>query len=87
MKTEDKPYYADTFAYMMLSQPSIAGLNQLLSQQNLDLEVEHRRFRPNIFIDGDFPAFSEDKWPFIKIGEVVMRNVRVCDRLVRVQER
>ena len=69
MKAEDKPYYADTFAYMMLSQPSIAGLNQLLSEENVDLEVEHTRFRPNIFIEGDFPAFSEDKWPFIKIGQ------------------
>ena len=85
MKAEDKPYYADTFAYMMLSQPSIAGLNQLLSQEDVDLEVEHTRFRPNIFIEGDFPAFSEDKWAFIKIGEVVMRNVRVCDRFVTTQ--
>ena len=82
MKAEDKPYYADTFAYMMLSQPSIAGLNQLLSDENVDLEVEHTRFRPNILIEGDFPAFSEDKWPFIRIGDVVMRNVRVCDRFV-----
>ena len=82
MKVEDKPYYADTFAYMMLSQPSIAGLNQLLSEENVDLEVEHTRFRPNILIEGDFPAFSEDKWPFIRIGDVVMRNVRVCDRFV-----
>ena len=32
MKTEDKPYYADTFAYMMLSQPSISGLNQMLRE-------------------------------------------------------
>ena len=68
LKAEDKPYYADTFAYMLLSQPSIAGLNQRLSEENVDLEVEHTRFRPNIFIEGDFPAFAEDKWAFKRSG-------------------
>ena len=24
------------------------------------------RFRPNIFIDGPFPAFAEDKWPWVR---------------------
>ena len=80
MKADDKPYFADTFAYMMLSQSSISGLNKLLADEDVDLEVEETRFRPNILIEGDFPAFSEDKWPNIKIGDVVFRNVRVCDR-------
>jgi len=44
--------------------------------------VEETRFRPNILIEGDFPPFSEDQWPHIKIGAVVFRNVRVCDRCV-----
>ena len=52
----------------------------LLSEENADLQVEETRFRPNIFIEGDFPPFSEDKWPYIKIGDVIFRNVRVCDR-------
>ena len=45
------------------------------------MKVEEKRFRPNILIEGDFPEFSEDKWPTIKIGDVIFRNVRVCDRL------
>jgi len=82
-KPEDKPYYADTFAYMLMTQPSIDEVNKLLEQEDVDLVVEEKRFRPNIFIDGEFPAFAEDKWAFIKIGEtVVFRNARVCDRCV-----
>ena len=82
MNVEDKPYFADTFAYMMLSAASIAGLNKMLDKEEVDLRVEETRFRPNILIEGDFPEFAEDKWPSIKIGEVVFRNVRVCDRWV-----
>jgi len=82
MKVEDRPYFADTFAYMMLSKASIEGLNKLLDEENVDMKVEEKRFRPNILIEGDFPEFSEDKWPTIKIGDVIFRNVRVCDRCV-----
>ena len=80
MNVDDKPFYADTFAYMMLSTASIHGLNKMLEAEDVDLQVEETRFRPNILIDGDFPEFSEDRWPCIKIGDVVFRNVRVCDR-------
>jgi uncharacterized protein YcbX len=31
------------------------------------------RFRPNIYVAGDFPAFAEDGWAFIKIGNAVFR--------------
>jgi len=82
MRPEDRPYFADTFAYMMLSKASIEGLNKLLNEENVDMEVEETRFRPNILIEGDFPEFSEDKWPSLKIGDVIFRNVRVCDRCV-----
>ena len=34
MEAKDKPYFADTFAYMMLSQSSVAGLNQLLRAES-----------------------------------------------------
>ena len=80
MNVDDKPYFADTFAYMMLSTASITGLNKMLEAEDVDLKVEETRFRPNILIEGDFPEFSEDKWPSIKIGDVIFRNIRVCDR-------
>merc|ERR1719500_1176993 len=55
LKTKDKPYFADAFPYLMLSRPSLSELNALLEQEGVDLEVEEKRFRPNIFIDGPFP--------------------------------
>ena len=82
MKPTDKPYYADLFPYLLISQASINGLNNLLDEENSDLVVEEKRFRPNILIDGDFPPFSEDSWPYIKIGEVLFRNIMACDRCV-----
>merc|ERR1712080_510923 len=81
-KPEDKPYFADSFPYMMMSQPSVDELNRLLDLENVDLTVEKKRFRPNIFISGNFPAFAEDTWPLVKIGDVVFRHSQVCDRCV-----
>ena len=52
----------------------------MLETENVDMTVEQKRFRPNIFISGDFPPFSEDSWSHIKIGQAVFRNVRPCDR-------
>jgi len=81
-KPGDKPYFADTFPYMLMSQPSVDQLNRMLEEEDVDLVVEEKRFRPNILIDGEFPGFAEDKWAYIKIGEVIFRNTRVCDRCV-----
>ena len=33
------------------------------------------RFRPNIFIDGPFPAFEEDKWPWVRTYQ--QNNVQI----------
>jgi uncharacterized protein YcbX len=44
-----------------------------------DLDI--RRFRPNVVIDGDEP-FAEDHWPQVRIGDVVFRTTMVCDRCV-----
>ena len=79
---QDKPFYSDGYPYLLLSVPSIASLNTHLSRSGSALVVEHTRFRPNIFISGDFPGFAEDKWGFIKIGEAVFRNVKLCTRCI-----
>ena len=58
---KDRPLYADGYPYLLLSQPSLARLNTLLEEGGVQLKVEETRFRPNIFVTGNFPAFSEDK--------------------------
>jgi len=79
---QDKPLYADGFAYMMMSAKSIAELNAKLKAAGEELQVEETRFRPNILVNGDFPPFDEDKWAWVKIGGAVWRNVRPSDRCV-----
>ena len=81
-KPEDKPLYADGYPYLLLSSSSIRGLNKVLEEDGGGLEVEETRFRPNIYINGDFPAFAEDKWTFVKIGDCIFRNVKLCTRCV-----
>ena len=56
-KPQDKPYFADGFPYMMMTQPSLDELNRKLEEEGVDLKVEERRFRPNILVSGTFPAF------------------------------
>ena len=58
---KDRPLYADGYPYLLLSQPSLAGLNSILQEEGIQLTVEETRFRPNIFVTVGFPAFSEDR--------------------------
>ena len=81
-KAGDKPLYADLHPYLLLASASIKELNRVLEEKGADLEVEETRFRPNIYIEGDFPAFAEDKWAYVRIGDCVFRNVMLCDRCV-----
>jgi len=83
-KPGDKPLYADGYPYLLLSSSSVRELNRVMEEDGGGLEVEETRFRPNIYIDGDIPAFAEDKWTFIKIGDCVFRNVKLCTRCVYV---
>ena len=80
-KPEDCPLYADGYPYLLLSKPSLDDLNSRLEEEGKE-EVGEGRFRPNIFIDGDFPGFAEDSWSHVKIGDAVFRNVKLCTRCV-----
>jgi len=79
-REKDKPYYAHMFPYMMMTQPSISELNRLLDLEDVDLEVDEKRFRPNFLVDGTFPAFDEETWVWVKMGDVVFRYSQVCPR-------
>ena len=79
-RDKDRPLYADGYPYLLLSQPSIKELNTVLQEAGHQLRVEETRFRPNILVTGEFPAFSEDKWVHIKIRDSIFRNVKLCTR-------
>ena len=81
-KEGDKPLFADGYPYLLLSEPSVRELNRVMEDSEVELRVEETRFRPNIFIEGDFEGFAEDKWPYVKIGDTVFRNVKLCTRCV-----
>jgi len=81
-KAGDKPWYADGYPYLLLTEPSVKELNKVLEEKGVDLEVEETRFRPNIYVDGEFSGFAEDMWAHVKIGDCVFRNVKLCTRCV-----
>jgi uncharacterized protein YcbX len=67
-------------------QPDVADLDPddlsddtVTAPASADLDI--RRFRPNVVIDGEEP-FAEDRWPQVRIGDVVFRTTMVCDRCV-----
>ncbi|ROT64114.1 putative MOSC domain-containing protein 2, mitochondrial-like [Penaeus vannamei] len=45
----------------------------------LEKPVKGNRFRGNIVVRGSKP-YDEDDWAYVKIGEVVFRMLRPCDR-------
>ena len=51
-KADDVPLFADGYGFLLINNESIFGLNKMLKKRNVDLTVEHRRFRPNILVEG-----------------------------------
>lgn len=70
--------FADGFPLMIATTPSLEKLRQWSGDDTITMAD----FRPNIEIDGDFPAFAEDGWTHIQIGEVVLELVKPCSRCV-----
>jgi uncharacterized protein YcbX len=70
--------FADGYPLLVISEESLADLNQKLAGvQRLPLPME--RFRPNVVIKG-VGAFEEDFATAISAGELVMRPVKPCPR-------
>jgi uncharacterized protein YcbX len=63
-----------SFQYHLLGEGSLRDLNQRLA-----MPVSLERFRPNLVIAGA-PAFAEDSWHTIRIGEQIFHVVKPCDR-------
>ncbi|MEL6553280.1 MAG: MOSC domain-containing protein [Cyanobacteria bacterium J06621_11] len=71
--------FADAYPYLLLSEASLAGLNQKLSDQQL-APVSMNRFRPNLVISGELAPHAEDDWQRIRIGEVTFTVAKPCAR-------
>lgn len=79
MKEKDGAVFQDLAPFMLMTEESVADLNTHLSEAN---QVSVHNFRPNIIVKGS-PAFAEDGWKFIKIGqEATFRVMKPCDRCV-----
>ncbi|XP_019869882.2 mitochondrial amidoxime reducing component 2 [Aethina tumida] len=72
--------HSDMAAIHLINQASIDDLNQRLSNED---KITALNFRPNFTIKGEnLKPYEEDKWDWIKIGDVILRNAMECGRCV-----
>ncbi|CAL1685336.1 unnamed protein product [Lasius platythorax] len=75
-KTTDTGAYPDETSYSLMNEASLTDLNSRLEEP-----VTAQQFRMNFVVKGA-TAFEEDKWDWVKIGNVIMRNIRPCTRCI-----
>lgn len=68
--------FADGFPLLLIGQGSLDELNRRVGR-----ELAMARFRPNLVVTGAAP-FAEDTWRRIRIGEVILRIEKPCERCV-----
>lgn len=73
-KAGDRTGFSDGFPLLLISEASLAELNDRLEQP-----VSMIRFRPNLVIAG-CEAHAEDSWRAIRIGGIAFRVVKPCSR-------
>lgn len=76
----DRVSFADAFPFLVISEASLADLNDRLVARSEDA-LPMNRFRPNLVIEGCDP-FAEDTWPRFRIGDVVFRAGGPCARCI-----
>jgi len=74
----DRLNFADACPFLIVSEASLANLNDRLVAQGEDA-VPMNRFRPNFVVTG-CAAFAEDAWRRLRIGEVTLRAGGPCVR-------
>lgn len=70
--------FSDGYPFLLISQASLADLNQKLAAQDR-APLPMNRFRPNLVIDG-VEAFEEDYIESLRIGEATLKPVKPCAR-------
>jgi uncharacterized protein YcbX len=66
----------DATSFHLTSENSLADLNTRSS-----VVVPMNRFRPNVVVSG-FPAYAEDAWKRVAIGDIQLRWIKDCTRCV-----
>ena len=75
---DDAVSFADGYPVLMISEGSLAHLNdRLIAQQQATLPMN--RFRPNLVVSGCEP-FAEDGWLRLTINDVMLRHAGPCAR-------
>jgi uncharacterized protein YcbX len=79
----DRVSFADGYPLLLTSEGSLHRLNELIAEGPLAAEgpLPMTRFRPNVVVSGA-PAWDEDQWRLLRIGDVVFRVSKGCDRCV-----
>ncbi|MFJ4537302.1 MOSC domain-containing protein [Streptomyces tibetensis] len=75
--------FADGFPLLLTTTASLDALNSLIAQGEYAGEgpLPMNRFRPNVVVTGT-PAWAEDDWSRLAIGDVPFRVAKTCGRCV-----
>ncbi|KAI1289797.1 Mitochondrial amidoxime-reducing component 1 [Halotydeus destructor] len=74
---KNKILFQDLCPYLVINQESIAELNSKLSSDQKP--TDHRNWRPNILVE-NCPAYSEDRWDFLRTPNIELKATKLCDR-------
>ncbi len=79
----DRVSLADGYPILLTTEESLAALNDAILGGRFAEEgpVPMTRFRPNVVVRGA-PAWREDGWRRVQIGDARFRVVKACDRCV-----
>ncbi|MFN2478077.1 MAG: MOSC domain-containing protein [Pseudonocardiaceae bacterium] len=82
-REQDRVSFADGYPMLLATEGSLAALNDLIAAGPRPEEgpVSMTRFRPNLVVAGA-PAWDEDSWRVLRIGDASFRAVKACDRCV-----
>jgi uncharacterized protein len=77
----DRVSFADGYPVLLATQESLDTVNDLVAVGSNSAEgpLPMARFRPNLVVRGA-PAWAEDGWRRVRIGDATFRAVKGCDR-------
>ena len=79
----DRVSFADGYPLLLTNPRSLEALNDWILEGPHAAEgpLPMKRFRPSVVVTGA-PAWAEDGWRRLRVGEVTFRVAKLCDRCV-----